>query len=554
MTLTRRRLAVISALAAIALLLTAAGAGLAVDHFGGQPSPGASGPLKLVSATTTPTIPATATATPNSQVIADENARPGTSDWMIADGHAATVQIQGYAGTVSAATGQTMTFYVSTQVAGTPYTVDVYRLGWYGGLGGRLMTTLHERGQAQGYYDWPNLRLVGCAACTFDPTTHMVEANWQPSFTLTIGATWTTGLYVAKLTDASDWQAYVSFEVRGNPDSAYVVVVPDNTTEAYNDWGGYSLYHGPDGALASRATILSFDRPALGWRFGYGNGLSYELDAIRWMERGGYDLSYISSVDLDEDPGQLLNHRAYISIGHDEYWSEAMRDGVERARNAGAGLAFLGANAGYWRIRYAPDARGVADRHIICYKNLSRDPLYGKDNSQVTGRFRDAPISRPENALVGIMYSDYITPPAGFPWTFAPQSDSLGLTQGTGLVAGTSYGCNIVGYEYDHVFNNGATPSDLQILATSSTHNDGGHADWSNTTYYVASSGALVFASGSIYWSYALDTLHIWDVPDIFPIYTCLIASQGQAIPQIQALMAKVMAALVVRHSAGPRM
>ena len=542
MNMTRRRIAALVTLAAVALLLTAASAGLAL-HFGGQLGRVASSPSKSAS-------DATATATTSGHLIAAENAQPGTRDWTIAGGHAATVQIQGYAGAVSAAMGQTMTFYVSTQVAGTPYTVEVYRLGWYGGLGARLIATLRERGQAQGYYDWPHLRLVDCASCAFDPATHLVEANWQPSFTLTIGATWTTGLYVAKLTDAADWQAYVSFEVRGNPHAAYIVVVPDNTTAAYNDWGGYSLYHGPDGQLASRATIVSFDRPALGWRFGYGSGLSYEIDAIRWMERSGYDLAYISSSDLDQDPGQLLNHRAYISLGHDEYWSEAMRDGVEQARDAGVGLAFLGANAGYWRIRYTPDARGVADRRIVCYKDLSRDPLYGKDNSQVSGRFRDAPISRPENALVGVMYSDYITPPAGFPWTFAPQSDDLGLAQGTGLQAGTSYGCNIVGYEFDHVSADGVSPPGLQILATSATRTASGGTNYSNTAYYVAPSGALVFASGSIYWSYGLDTLHIWDIPSVSPDHTCLIVSQGHAIPQIQALMAHVMAALVVRHVA----
>ena len=495
------------------------------------------------------TVPATpATATHDSGLIAAENAQPGATGWMIPQGHAAVAQIQGYASAESACPGQKLTFYVSTEVAGTPYSVDIYRLGWYAGLGGRLMTSFNELGQAQGYYRAQSHRLIGCASCTFDRVTHLVEANWQPSFTLRIGADWTTGLYVAKLTDAHDWQAYVSFEVRGNLDSAYVVVVPDTTTAAYNDWGGYSLYHGPNGALRSRATVVSFDRPAPGWRYGLGNGLPYEIDAIRWMERSGYDLSYISSVDLDQDPGQLLKHRAYLSIGHDEYWSEAVRDGIERARDFGVGLAFLGANAGYWRVRYAPDAQGVADRRVICYKDPQRDPLFGIDNSRVTGTFRDPPISRPENALVGIMYVGWISAPGGFGWHFSPASDDSPLIQGTGLRPGERYGCNIVGYEFDSVVSNGATPRDLRVLATTRTHSDDGHAETSSTAYYVADSGALVFASGSIYWSYALDTRHIWDVPSVSPALKCLAAAQGRAIPGIQKLMANVMAALIVRH------
>ncbi|HEU5374093.1 MAG TPA: N,N-dimethylformamidase beta subunit family domain-containing protein, partial [Ktedonobacteraceae bacterium] len=305
---------------------------------------------------------APATETP----IAAENKQPGTTNWLIPDAQAASIQIQAYASATSVSAGQTLTFYVSTEQAGMTYSVEVYRLGWYGGAGGRLMTTMHAVGQAQGYYDWPHLKLVDCQSCFFDPTTRLIEARWQPSFSLTIPSTWVTGLYEAKLTTADGMQTPVSFEVRGNPHSTYVAVIPDNTTAAYNDWGGYSLYHGPDGSLQTRAFKVSFDRPALGWRFGYGQGLSYEIDAIRWMERQGYDLSHISSVDLHEHPEQLLNHRAYLSLGHDEYWSKEMRDGVEQARDAGVGLAFFGANASFWQIRYAPDSQGTPDRTIIC--------------------------------------------------------------------------------------------------------------------------------------------------------------------------------------------
>ncbi len=351
--------------------------------------------------------------------IQKENALVGTDTWRIAESQAATTQIQGYASAESAAPGETLTFYVSTQVASDPYSVAIYRLGWYNGAGGRLMTSLRETGQAQGYYDWAALKLVGCASCHFDPATKLLDAGWKPSFQIPIPATWTTGLYVAKLTTSANMQAYVHFTVTGNPHADYVATMPDNTTEAYNDWGGYSLYHGPDGKLATRAYKVSLNRPALGWRFGYGAGLSQVIDAIRWLERSGYDLSYLSTVDLHEHPGVLLTHRAYLSLGHDEYWSSAMRDGVEQARDAGIGLAFFGANAVYWNVRYEPDRAGVADRVIVCYKDARLDPLTGRDNAHVTVEWRQPPLNRPENALVGIMYTDWTYPPTGWRWTLA---------------------------------------------------------------------------------------------------------------------------------------
>jgi hypothetical protein len=328
------------------------------------------------------------------------------------------------------------------------------------------------------------------------------------------------------------------------------VVTSDNTYQAYNDWGGYSLYEADgikqkgEGASLARGVKVSFDRP---YTAGEGSGqvLSYEIDAIRWLERQGYDLSYASSVDLHSNPAQLLQHRTYLSIGHDEYWSKEMRDGVENARDHGVGLAFLGADPIYWQIRYQPDSSGVPDRTIVCYKvktannDLARDPYYGKDNSRVTSQWRDPVIGRPENALVGIMFSDLTHKRQGFAWKVSAQTQSP-LLQGTGLQPGRSYGCDLVGYEWDKVFANGATPPGLQVLSVSHAENDGGQADVGNTAYYIAQSGAMVFATGSIYWTYALDDYRFTPDP------AC--SGQSHSEQGIQKLMANVMAGIVMHH------
>ena len=489
-----------------------------------------------------------ATVTNTSKVIIGENALPGTSSWRIPGGKGASIQIQAYASATSVSPGQKLTFYVSTQIEGTSYSINIYRLGWYAGAGGRLMATQASQiGYAQGYYDPTTYRLVGCTTCHVDLQTGLVEANWQPSYTLTVPSDWTTGVYLAKFTDANGMQTYAPFDVRGNTHSAYVAVTSDTTYAAYNPWGGYSLYeaHTSVGIGSSgRGVKVSFGRP-YAQNFGSGYVLLFEAAAIHWLERQGYDLSYMSSVDLHEDPGQLLQHRVYLSLGHDEYWTKEMRDGVEYARDHGVGLAFLGANAAYWQIRFEPDTAGTPDRTIVCYKvltvdhDLAQDPLYGKDNARVTAQWRDPVLARPENALIGIMYNGYVQRQRGFPWLVNPEAASP-LLDGTGLQPGQPYGCGLVGNEWDRVFANGATPEGLQVVGVSYTVNASNQADFSNTTYYIAPSGAMVFATGSHYWTASLDSYRFY--------IDRLCAGQDFVVPGMQKLMAHVMDALVKNY------
>jgi len=486
-----------------------------------------------------------------SNVIVRENALLGTTHWKIPGGQASSTQIQAYANATSVLPGQTLTFYVSTLKDATPYTIDIYRLGWYGGAGGRLMISLpNQLARAQGYYDYVNGTLAGCISCHVDVKTGLVEANWQPSYILTIPSDWVTGIYLAKFTDENGMQTYVPFDVKGSTHSLYVAVTPDTTYAAYNGWGGYSLYAARGSASSEsvalvRGVKVSFDRPYADDE-GASQVLALEADAIHWLERQGYDLSYISDVDLHENPVQLLQHKAYLSLGHDEYWTKQMRDGVEHARDNGVGLAFLGANASYWQMRFEPDSAGLPNRTIVCYKvltgnnNLADDPLYGKDNTRVTTQWRDPLLARPENALIGIMYSSLVRGLNGFPWQVSSTASSP-LLAGTDLQVGGQYGCDLVGNEWDRIFANGATPAGLQVLSISQTvdiyHNHG----TSNTTYYIAPSGAMVFATGSIYWTKALDTYR--------SSQDQLCIGKDTAVPAMQKLMANVMDTLIMHHS-----
>jgi hypothetical protein len=485
---------------------------------------------------------------PMSNNIVNENAHLGTNSWQIPFDKGASRQIQAYTSATSVSPGQKLTFYVSTQIEGTHYSISIYRLGWYGGLGGRLMSLQSNQiGHAQGFYDPSTNRLVGCNSCAVDKRTGLVEAHWQPSYTFTVPSDWTTGVYLAKFTDANDMQIYAPFDVRGNAHSTYVVVTADTTDEAYNNWGGNSLYgyNSKDNETNSlgRAVKVSFDRPYV-QGFGSSFVLQFEADAIHWFERQGYDLSYISSVDLHEDPSQLLQHRAYLSIGHDEYWTKEMRDGVENARDHGVGLAFLEADAAYWQMRFESDRAGVPNRTIVCYKvetgnhDLARDPLYRKDNTRVTAKWRDPVINRPENALIGIMFSN-LNQRSDFPWQVSFQATSP-LLDGSGMQPGQKYGCGLVGYEWDRVFANGITPAGLHVLSVSHPVDANNLPDVSNTTYYIAPSGAMVFATGSIYWTRSLDSYQLYKDK--------MCAGLNIVIPGMQKLMAHVIDALVINH------
>ena len=495
--------------------------------------------------------------------ITRENALTGTSAWKIPMGNQSTTQIQAFAGATSVKPGKSLVFYVSTQVAQTTYRIDVFRLGWYSGAGGRLMMSKQNLvGQAQGYFDETGNRLVNCVTCTQAKDTGLIETHWKPSYTLQIPTDWVTGIYIAKLTDANDKQFYVPFDVLGSKTSSYIALTPDTTYAAYNIWGGSSLYDA-DGdfqgtSVAKRAVKVSLDKPN-SVETGSSQVLTFIAQTIHWIEQNGYDVSYASDIDLQANPQLLDTHKAYISLGHDEYWTKSMRTSVEDARAKGIGLAFMGANAVYWQMRFEPDAAGVPNRTIVSYKvqtsnhDLERDPMYGIDNSVVTSNWRDPVVGRPENELIGILYSNLTHDQNGFPWRVAPQAANLPLLKGTDLKPNQDYGCGLVGYEWDRAHfdprntpdspsYSSTTPKNLHILSSSPTiSSETKQADVSNSAYYVAPSGALVFASGSIYWETALDNYRLHEDTK------CV--GKSVAVPEMQILMKNIMDALVVKHN-----
>jgi DNA-binding beta-propeller fold protein YncE/GNAT superfamily N-acetyltransferase len=390
---------------------------------------------------------------PDPEAVRRENQRPGSQDWRLTR-VANSREIEGYALVTTVTQGQRVPVAVHVPEARN-FRWYVYRLGYYGGVGAREVA----RGGP--------LRATRQPECPVDETTGVVACQWTPTIEIETKADWVRGAYVVKLVRDDGFQRYVPFFVRDpNPLSEVVVMIPTATWAAYNTWGGTSLYDDKLGVMrkrygVSRAFQSSYDRPHYRGQ-GTGHLLSDELSLIQWLESQGLDVGYATNEDLDETEDFLRDAKVLFLSGHDEYWTGTLRDRADKAVAEGRSLINLGANQAYWQVRLEPAKDGRPRRIVTCYKGDARDPVGARSPTR-TVKFRDAPVSRPENALFGVMFNSrwhqfafplVITNPEH--WAFA----------GTGLRAGdTIWMAN--GYEQDQIVPNGRSPSGLQVLAES---------------------------------------------------------------------------------------
>jgi hypothetical protein len=394
-----------------------------------------------------------------------------------------TQAIKGYANKASINHGEAINLHVSTTQPS--YTIEIYRFGWYGGTGARLITTTSS--------------LVGrnYGIPLPDPDTGLIECNWPVGYTLQTTSDWLTGMYQAKLIASNGAASYIIFVVREDGASGGILFpIALTTYQVYNNWGGKSLYdHNSTGA---RAAKVSFDRPYD--HNGVGAFYDGDYNMIRWLESQGYDVSYTTSQDLHANPNLAANHKMILINWHDEYWSKNMRDNVQAARDRGKHVAFFTANSAYWQIRFENSTRGVPLRIIVCYKDATADPMAHSSTPWLTTvLWRDPIVNRPENELMGVMYGynfDYYTN-----YAYIVSNATHWIYEGTGLQNGSAIS-KVVGSEYDRVYDNGRTPSNLIILSRSPISATG---EISNASIYTAGSGALVFDASTNRWSWLLD-------------------------------------------------
>jgi phosphodiesterase/alkaline phosphatase D-like protein len=447
-----------------------------------------------------------------------ENQLPGNpaSEWEVAGSGDAS--IQGFATDISVNRGQTVSFKIRTSAN---YRVDIYRLGYYGGLGARKVATVQPTARNQ-------------PACLNDPSTGLVDCgNWAVSASWLVPTTAVSGVYVARpvRTDTGG-ASHILFVVRDDTGSSDLLFQTSDTTwHAYNSYGGNSLY---TGAPANRAFKVSYNRPFNNRDIGGGVRESYffsaEYPMVRWLEASGYDVSYFAGVDTLRRGAEIREHKAFLSVGHDEYWSAEQRSAVEAARDAGVNLAFFSANEVFWKTRWEPSIDGTStpNRTMVCYKETLAEAKIDPVSGVWTGTWRDPRFSppadggRPENGLTGQLFmvngirDDAITVPAAdgrLRFWRNTEIATLPLGEVAQLPLGT------LGYEWDVDVENAARPAGL-IRMSSTTWNINTHylLDYGSSygagtathslTLYKHSSGALVFGAGTVQWSWGLDSTH----------------------------------------------
>lgn len=410
--------------------------------------------------------------------------------------------IEGYASAESINKGESIDFHVSTNAA--TYHIDIYRIGWYGGMGGEWIFGVKD------------LTGTNYGAPAPDPTTGMIEANWPVAYTLSTDSSWESGYYVARLTPNTGDVGNFPFIIRDDSSTADIMYVPPFTTyQAYNAWGGKSIYDSNStGANAygdTRAYKISFNRP-----YDLRDGLKYLFDGdfqmIRWLEREGYDVTYASSVDLHTNPNLFDNHKMFLSNYHDEYYTWEMRENVVNARDAGVDLAYFTSNNIYWQMRYESSPSTLdANRVITCYKSetfghgLPYDTLdpyaTSSDPEEVkltTVQWRQAPVNLPENEVLGVMYEGDFGDTIYYDWIV--DNASHWVYNGTGLNNGDTIPA-IIGDEYDRRFANGFEPAGVVQLSNSPIPATGGTQ---NASIYQAASGAWVFDASTNSWALKL--------------------------------------------------
>jgi hypothetical protein len=422
-------------------------------------------------------------------LVAEENSRPGTRDWMLRNTRIEPASryrcpwIEGYCSHRSVRAGDTITFHMSANPA-SPVTLDIYRCGFYGGDGGRLVKQLGEF-NTKAEVDPP----VG--------PKRVRTCTWEPAAELTIPPDWLSGVYLGKLTAInSGLQSYVVFIVRDDRPADFIFQCSDNTWQAYNRWPDqFALYDdGQHEWYWGGGVQVSFRRPYGKYcqildaplSTGSGEWLLWEFPLAFWMESLGYDVTYISNLDTHRDAAGLRRARGFLSVGHDEYWTIEMFENVRAAVSAGVNAAFLSGNAVCGRVQF--------DEPLQAFERIG---VFGPPGG--THEFEKMSTlehRRPyANELIGAHSTGPVT--GGADWTC--RLPDHWLFEGTGMKEGDAIP-GLVGWEYH---GDPAPITGLEIVASGPTQQAPGKPNGGTytATVYPGLKGNFVFNAATIWWA-----------------------------------------------------
>ncbi len=451
------------------------------------------------------------TASGKRELIAAENRQVGTTDWLLTNTRVDPKTkyrcpwIEGYCSRTSVRGGDTLEIFVSTNPVSN-FAIDIYRMGFYGGAGGRHMLSLDSlRGKVQAEPEVSPKRLREC--------------KWEASASIKIPKDWVSGIYLGKLTaEREGLQSYVIFIVRDNRRADFIFQCSDTTWQAYNRWPNqFSLYDdGKSEWYWGPGVDISFDRPYGKYcqimdaplSTGSGEFFLWEFPFVYWMEEQGYDVTYISNLDTHVDAAGLSRANGFISIGHDEYYSIEMFNHLKGAIARGLNVGFFSGNTCCGRIDPRPSSSGVPNRIF------SRTDFYGPLDEAEIKRFPAMgllPHTSPNaNELVGARSIAPVTGGADWichlpeHWIFA----NTGMKAGDGIPG-------LVGWEWH---GDPASISGLQILATGPTQDKPGSLNGGiyTATIYPGAKGNFVFNASTCWWADGLSAPPGYVSPSVY--------------------------------------
>jgi hypothetical protein len=477
--------------------------------------------------------------------IVTENQLAGSPPSVWDTDHADDYTVRGYVQGYSLNHGQAAVFKVEMldpvtgmEVGPTPFHLQIFRMGYYQGNGAHLVLTANGLvNQAQPFPQ-------------YDLTTGLVDAgNWHASYTWQVPASATSGVYFAKVTrddgvlgtDGRPASNHIVFVVRDDTGHSDILLkTSDATWQAYNFYGGSSLYYSDPTVFPAasfpfgRGYQVSYNRPFQTLRatppvdtqaYPATNWVFYsEYPLIRFLEANGYDVSYFSDLDAQRSPAKERGHKVLMTGGHDEYWSQAMRDGVGNALANGVNVAFTSGNEMFYRTFWLPGTGGSSSdpRTMVCYKDSFDNPPVphsgGWTGTWDDNRHLSQWTPHPENALTGQQYGTADTLPTNLlvPWDDGKDRfwrntsiASLSPTDPPASVTG------VIGREWNFPKFNGYQPPGIWPLsstpfsgANSGVYPDGVLPVTHSLMLYRDSHGPLVFSAGDISFVTALDSGH----------------------------------------------
>jgi hypothetical protein len=430
----------------------------------------------------------------HSDLVRRENAKPGTRDWLLSNTRIDPATkyrcpwIEGYCSRTSVRAGEQISFYVGTNPP-SPFTLDIYRMGYYGGAGGRHVLSLGPfKGATQPDPPIGEKRVRDC--------------RWEPCATTKIPKDWLSGVYLGKLTAERDGlQSYVIFIVRDDRRADFIFQCSDTTWQAYNRWPSqFSLYDdGKDQWYWGPNVQVSFNRPYGKYcqimdaplSTGSGEWFLWEFPLAFWLESRDHDVTYISNLDTHNDPRGLLRAKGFLSVGHDEYWSIEMFRNVKAVIDSGVNSGFLSGNAVCGRIRFSPDAYGVPHRAF------ERVGVFGPPGgTRDFVAMQSLPHERPyANELIGAHSTGPVT--GGADWICVKPDHWL--FEGTGMKKGDGIP-GLVGWEWH---GDPANIPGLEVVATGPTQSKPGELNGGiyTATIYPGPKGNFVFNAATCWWA-----------------------------------------------------